>query len=76
MMNDRADVFPPRRSPNLALLKRPFLIKRARQCERERHRSPNLILTDFYDAGEVIEAVNELNGVAGEQPAPIVPVAR
>jgi hypothetical protein len=75
MMNDWADVFPPRRSPNLPLLKREFIIKRAHQCERERHRIPNLILTDFYDAGEVIEAVNELNGVAGVKPAPIVPVA-
>jgi hypothetical protein len=60
----------------MPLLKREFILKRARQCERERHRLPNLILTDFYDAGDVLGAVNELNGVAGEKPAPIVPVVR
>ncbi len=74
MMNNWADVFPPRRSPNLPLLTRPFIVARARRCERERHRLPNLVMTDFYNSGDVIGAVRELNGLGSEKPAPIVPV--
>jgi uncharacterized membrane protein HdeD (DUF308 family) len=71
MMNDWADVFPPRRSPNLPLVKRDFIVKRARQCEKERHKLPNLVLTDFYDSGDVVGAARELNGLGKEKPAPI-----
>jgi hypothetical protein len=74
MMNDWADVFPPRRSPNVALVKRSFIVKRARQCERERHKLPNLILTDFYDSGDVVGAARVLNGLGDAKPAPIVPL--
>ncbi len=76
MMNDWADVFPPRRSPNLPLIKRDFILGRARRCESERGHLPNLILTDFYDSGDVVGAARELNGLGSEPPAPIVPVAR
>jgi hypothetical protein len=71
MMNDWADVFPPRRSPNLPLVKRDFIVKRARRCEAERHKLPNLILTDFYDSGDVVGAARVLNGLGNEKPAPI-----
>lgn len=74
MMNNWADVFPPRRGPNLALNKRAFILQRARQCEAERHQIPNVILFDFYDSGDVIAAVATLNGLGGEPPAPVVPV--
>jgi hypothetical protein len=74
MMNDWADVFPPRRSPNLELTKRGFILKRARQCEAERHKLPNLILTDFYDSGDVIGAARVLNGLGDTPPAPITPL--
>ncbi len=74
MMNDWADVFPPRRSPNIALLKRGFIVERARQCERERHKLPNLILTDFYNSGDLIGAVRELNGLGEQRPTPVVAV--
>jgi hypothetical protein len=76
MMNDWADVFPPRRSPNLPLTKRSFILRRARQCEAERHHIPNLILTDFYDSGDVVGAARVLNGLGDEPPAPIVPLER
>ena len=49
----------------MPLVKRAFILKRVRQCERQRGRTPNLILTDYYDRGDVIGAVDELNGVAG-----------
>jgi hypothetical protein len=74
MMNNWADVFPPRRSPNLALVKRDFIVERARQCEAERHKLPNLILTDFYDSGDVVGAARQLNGLGEGKPAPIVPL--
>ncbi len=75
IMNNWADVFPPLRSPNLPLLKRDFIVQRARRCEAERHRLPNIILTDFYDSGDVVGAVRELNGLGEEKPAPVVRVS-
>jgi hypothetical protein len=74
MMNNWADVFPPLRSPNLPLTKRSFILARARRCESEWHHVPNVILTDFYDSGDVVGAARALNGLGGQPPAPIVPV--
>ncbi len=71
MMNDWADIFPPRLTPNQPLLKRAFILARARQCVAQRGRIPNLILTDYYNRGDVLGAVAELNGLAGERPASI-----
>ena len=73
MMNNWADTFPPRLTPNLPLVKRAFILARARQCIAQRGRIPNLILTDYYNRGNVVGAAAELNGVAGQRPAPIVP---
>ncbi len=74
VMNDWADIFPPRPSPNVPLVQKDFIIKRAHECVDERGKVPNLIMTDFYNRGNVVGAVNELNGVAGVKPAPITPV--
>jgi hypothetical protein len=74
MVNNWADVFPPRRSPNVALLQRAFILQRAKQCEAERHHMPNILLTDFYDSGDVTGAVRVLNGLGDQAPAPIVPL--
>lgn len=76
MMNDWADVFPPRRSPNVPLTQRAFILERARRCQAERHHVPNLILTDFYDSGDVVGAARMLNGLGVQRPAPIVPLER
>lgn len=38
-----------------------ILMKRAIQCWRETGRRPNTIVVDFYDLGDLIQAVNELN---------------
>jgi hypothetical protein len=73
MMNDWADIFPPRPTPNLPLVKRAFILTRARQCVAQRGLIPNLILTDYYNRGDVVGAVAELNGVAGQRAAAIVP---
>jgi hypothetical protein len=74
MLNNWADIFPPRVSPNLPLLTRSFLLARARQCVTQRGKLPNLILTDYYDRGDVIGAVAELNGVGAVRPAAVVPL--
>jgi len=73
MMNDWADIFPPRPTPNLPLVKRAFILGRARQCVAARGMMPNLILTDYYNRGDVVGAAAELNGVAGQRPAPLAP---
>lgn len=73
MMNNWADIFPPRPTPNIPLVKRPFILSRARQCVAQRGLVPNLILTDYYNRGDVVGAVAQLNGVAGTKPAPLVP---
>ena len=75
LMNNWADIFPPRPSPNVALVKRDFILSRAQQCVQQRGRYPNLILTDYYNRGNVIGAANTLNGVEGQRPAKVLPVS-
>lgn len=41
------------------------VVDRARRCERERGQLPNFVAVDFYGIGEVVEAVDTLNGVGG-----------
>jgi hypothetical protein len=74
MMNNWADIFPPRPQPNLPLVKRDFILARARQCMAQRGRTPNLILTDYYNRGDVVGAVAALNGGSGQRPATTVPL--
>jgi hypothetical protein len=71
VMNDWADIFPPRPSPNVPLVQKDFIIKRAHECAVERGKIPNLIMTDYYNRGDVVGAVSELNGVAAVKPASI-----
>jgi hypothetical protein len=74
VMNDWADIFPPRPSPNVPLVQKDFILKRAHECIVQRGKIPNLIMTDFYNRGDVVGAVAVLNGVATVKPAPINPV--
>jgi hypothetical protein len=74
LMNNWADIFPPRPTPNVPLVQRNFILDRAAECVRERGRYPTLILTDYYNRGNVIGAVDYLNGVEGIRPATITPV--
>jgi hypothetical protein len=73
MVNNWADIFPPRPSPNVPLVKRAFLLARARQCIQQRARTPNLILTDYYNRGDVVAAVALLNGLGHQKPAETTP---
>lgn len=45
----------------------PLLLARARQCQRERGRLPNIVAVNFYQTGDVIDVVKTLNGVASER---------
>ena len=69
MINNWIDRFPPPLSANRAVLKRSFIEDRARRCARVRGHKANLIASDFYDQGKLVDAVRELNGVTG-RPAP------
>jgi hypothetical protein len=39
------------------------LMSRVRQCETERNKFPNIVGVNFYDQGDVLRVVDELNGV-------------
>ncbi|MCK9486922.1 MAG: hypothetical protein M0R73_09555 [Dehalococcoidia bacterium] len=48
-----------------------FILDRARRCTEERGQAPNIVAVNFYDAGNLFEAVDTLNGVArGSEAAP------
>jgi len=40
-----------------------FLLKRAQECERERHMLPNLLAVDFYKTGDLFKVVETLNRI-------------
>jgi hypothetical protein len=42
----------------------PFLIDRARQCQRASGHLPNFVTVDFYSVGDLFAAVRELNGLS------------
>lgn len=69
---DTIDKFLKDNPAHLPLTKRSFILRRARQCQAQRHRLRNLILTDFYDSGDVVGAARILNGLGNLTPALIV----
>ncbi|MCB9230043.1 MAG: phosphatidylinositol-specific phospholipase C domain-containing protein [Bacteroidia bacterium] len=42
----------------------PFFINRILQCQQEKNKFPNFPTVDFYELGNALDAVNQLNGVA------------
>ena len=44
---------------------RDFLVERLERCKRERGQVPNLVAVDFYDRGDVKEAIAHINDVDG-----------
>jgi len=59
---------------NIPLNKRDFIIRRAHECIAERGKIPNLLLTDYYNRGDLVRTVAELNGVTSVKPASTTPV--
>ena len=42
-----------------------FLLDRARKCQKERGKLPNLVAVDFYRTGDLIAVTETLNGIQG-----------
>ena len=61
MLNQWADVFPPRASANPAFQTKQAIIGRAHECARKRGLPVNLIAVDYYDQGDLIDSVAKLN---------------
>ncbi len=61
MLNQWADLFPPRRAANVAFQTHKELISHAHECARKRGLPVNLIAVDHYDVGDLIPSVAELN---------------
>jgi hypothetical protein len=61
MLNNWADLFPPRLRANRPFQTKRFLLKRAHECQRKRGMPVNMIAVDYYDQGDVVEAVKVLN---------------
>ena len=41
-----------------------MLLPRLRQCEAARGQLPNLVAVNFYRLGDLLEVVDEINGVS------------
>ncbi len=64
LINNWIDSDPTPKPSNAEIVNaREFLVDRARKCERQRDRFPNLLNVDFYKQGDLFGAVDELNGV-------------
>ena len=53
----------PRASNAAAVNAYAFLLRRARDCQRERRHIPNIISVDFYSVGDLVRVANTLNGI-------------
>ena len=63
LMNHWIETAPAPRPSNAEIVNSyDFLLKRARNCRRERGMLPNLIAVDFYGTGDLIDVVDAMNG--------------
>jgi hypothetical protein len=64
-INHWIETTPTPKPSNAAIVNaRDFLLARARQCQKERGRLPNILAVDFAMTGDVVEVAAELNGLA------------
>jgi hypothetical protein len=64
LLNHWIDTTPvPRASLAEVVNAREPLLTRAQECQRIRHRLPNLVAIDFFRRGDVLGVVNTLNGI-------------
>ncbi len=64
LVNHWIDTAPAPKPSNAAIVNAyEFLIKRARACAHERGQLPNVVGVDFYQTGDLLRVVHELNGV-------------
>ena len=72
-MNHWIESTPTPRPSNAAVVNAyDFLLSRARLCQRERRRLPNLVAVDFYATGDLLRVVRTLNGL-DDDPVPSKP---
>jgi hypothetical protein len=63
LMNHWIDKLSPDRLDATTVNNYDALMAHANQCIAQRHRKPNLIAVDFYSIGDLLKAVDTLNGV-------------
>ena len=64
LINHWIETTPAPRATNAATVNAyDFLLRRARACQRERRRLPNILSVDFYSVGDVVRVANTLNGI-------------
>jgi hypothetical protein len=64
LINNWIDTDPTPRPTNAARVNaRDFLLARARRCQRQRGRLPNVLSVDFYGEGDVFGVADALNGI-------------
>jgi len=64
LINHWVESYPPRPANASIVNERDFILKRARECAGIRDRTPNLVAVDFVERGDLVGAVNALNGVS------------
>ncbi len=63
LLNHWIETTPTPRPSNAAVVNAyDFLLARARRCQRERRRLPNVIAVDFYATGDLLRVARTLNG--------------
>lgn len=63
LMNHWIQRIAPDRVDSVNINRHDVLVERARQCERERGQLPNFIAVNFYNIGDLMAAVDTLNGL-------------
>ncbi len=63
LMNHWVQRVAPDRAAAAGVNRHDVIVERARQCERERGLRPNYVAVDFYNIGDLTDAVDTLNGV-------------
>jgi hypothetical protein len=64
LLNHWVAVYPPKPSDARVVNARDLLLDRARRCQELRGKLPNLVAVDFWDRGDVVAVIDELNGVS------------
>lgn len=64
LVNHWVEAYPPRPRDASVVNERGFITRRARRCEAARDATPTLIAVDFVERGDLIGAVDELNGLS------------
>jgi hypothetical protein len=66
LINHWVDTSPAPKPTNASIVnQKEFILDRAEMCARIRDAAPSIIAVDFYRQGDVVGAVDELNGVGG-----------